>query len=65
MELSHPPISFGAPSETFPITFGDFNDGEIESLSSELLTFGDFLPGEVDDLTDSDWSTCSDTDDEL
>uniref|UniRef100_UPI003BEF4CA3 Polyprotein P1234 n=1 Tax=Chikungunya virus TaxID=37124 RepID=UPI003BEF4CA3 len=44
-------------SETFPITFGDFNDGEIESLSSELLTFGDFLPGEVDDLTDSDWST--------
>nr|QHB74131.1 nonstructural polyprotein [Chikungunya virus] len=64
-EPNHPPISFGASSETFPITFGDFNEGEIESLSSELLTFGDFLPGEVDDLTDSDWSTCSDTDDEL
>nr|NP_740705.1 nonstructural protein P3 [Onyong-nyong virus] len=59
------PLGLIPPPTLEPITFGDFAEGEIDNLLTGALTFGDFEPGEVEELTDSEWSTCSDTDEEL
>ncbi|AAC97206.1 nonstructural polyprotein [Igbo Ora virus] len=59
------PLGLTQPPTLEQITFGDFAEGEIDNLLTGALTFGDFEPGEVEELTDSEWSTCSDTDEEL